>query len=80
MFVAEDRLHEDVHVAIRENPHLSRRQLRFEAADGRVTLHGIVGSYYQKQMAQESLRRVDGVEEIENRLEVRWCAREAVCV
>jgi hypothetical protein len=31
-----------------------------------------VGSYYQKQMAQETLRRVAGVDQIENELEVCW--------
>jgi osmotically-inducible protein OsmY len=46
--------------------------LWFETADGRVTLHGTVRSYYHKQMAQESLRRLSGVGEIENRLEVSW--------
>jgi osmotically-inducible protein OsmY len=37
-----------------------------------VRLQGTVGSFYQKQMAQELLRRVDGVERIENQLQVSW--------
>ncbi|HWC88728.1 MAG TPA: BON domain-containing protein [Pirellulales bacterium] len=37
-----------------------------------MTLQGIVRSFYQKQMAQESLRDVEGVSEIENQLEVQW--------
>ena len=66
----ESCFEDQVHLAITRSPHLARRGLRCETNSGRVVLHGTVGSYYQKQMAQEALRRVDGVEEIENRLEV----------
>jgi osmotically-inducible protein OsmY len=44
--------------------------LRFETEQGRVVLKGVVRSFFQKQMAQEALRRVDGVEQIFNELEV----------
>ena len=65
-----DTLFEKVTSAIETSPYLSGRKLRFEADAGRVVLQGTVGTYYQKQMAQEALRRVEGVCEIENRLEV----------
>ena len=58
--------------ALEQSPHLYGRTLRFEASEGRVTLKGVVRSYYQKQMAQESLRDVAGVDQIENQLEVNW--------
>lgn len=58
--------------ALEQNPYLSRKTLRFETSEGRVTLRGIVGTYFQKQMAQESLRHVAGVSEIANELEVCW--------
>jgi osmotically-inducible protein OsmY len=58
--------------ALEQNPHVVRRNLRFETQQGRVTLRGVVGTYYQKQMAQEAIRRVEGVEEIANELEVCW--------
>ena len=61
-----------VHSALECNPHLKARQLRFEMHDGRVRLLGVVSSYYQKQMAQESVRRLEGVEAVENQLEVAW--------
>jgi len=51
---------------------LKRRNLRFETQEGRVVLRGTVSSYYQKQMAQEALRRLKGVDHIENHLEVNW--------
>ena len=58
--------------ALERNPYLSRRTLRFETSEGRVTLRGIVGTYFQKQMAQEALRHVPGISEIANELEVCW--------
>jgi osmotically-inducible protein OsmY len=58
--------------AIERNPYLARRNLRFETSDGRVTLRGVVNTYFQKQMAQEAIRHVDGVAEIANELEVCW--------
>jgi osmotically-inducible protein OsmY len=69
---AECPLSKRISSAIEKHPHLTRRKLQFEAREGRVTLRGTVSSYYQKQMAQEALRRVDGVHEIENQLEVTW--------
>jgi osmotically-inducible protein OsmY len=65
-------LDERVLTAIECNPYLTRRNLRFETSDGRVTLRGIVGTYFQKQMAQEAIRHVAGVHEIANELEVCW--------
>ena len=58
--------------ALKQSPHLSRRELRVETHEGRVVLRGVVSSYYQKQMATEIVRRVEGVERIENHLEVNW--------
>jgi len=59
-----------VFTALERNPHLTRRKFRFEAEQGRVILRGEVRSYFQKQMAQEALRHVEGVDEILNELEV----------
>jgi osmotically-inducible protein OsmY len=61
-----------VHCALEQNPYLAPKTLRFETAEGRVTLRGTVGTFFQKQMAQEAIRRVAGVEEIANELEVCW--------
>jgi osmotically-inducible protein OsmY len=65
-------LNDLVHTALQRSPYLAGRNLRFEAEQGRVTLRGVVKTYYQKQIAQEVLRRVDGVQEISNELEVTW--------
>ena len=63
---------DQVRLAIHADPHLARRNLHFEHSGRRVTVRGTVESYYQKQLAQETLKRIDGVEEIENRLAVCW--------
>ena len=68
----QSTLAERVDSAIGASPYLFGRKLRLETDGGRVVLRGQVNTYFQKQMAQEALRRVDGVTEIENRLEVNW--------
>jgi osmotically-inducible protein OsmY len=65
-------LAERVEGAIVANPYFSGRRLRFEAEEGRVVLSGSVSTYFQKQMAQEIIRRIEGVREIDNCLEVNW--------
>lgn len=65
-------LAERVDTAIQASPHFFGRQLRFEAAGDHVVLKGSVGTYFQKQMAQETIRRVQGVKTIANDLEVSW--------
>lgn len=57
---------------LERHPYLRNRNLRFESRDGRVILRGKVNSYYQKVMAQEIVRRLEGVDVIENQLEVTW--------
>jgi len=72
MTMIDRPLDDRVLTALEQNPHIRRRNLRFETEQGRVTLRGVVGTYYQKQMAQEAVRRVEGVEQIANELEVCW--------
>lgn len=70
--MADSQLAQRVDAVLRSNPHISHRNLRFEANQGQVVLRGTVRSYYQKLMAQEALLSVEGVEAIENQLEVQW--------
>ena len=44
------------------------RRVQLEISDGSVTLKGTVRRYYDKQMAQEAVKRVDGVRLIRNEL------------
>lgn len=56
--------------ALQKNTHLNISSLSCETQQGRVVLRGFVPSYFEKQMAQESLRSVEGISEILNELEV----------
>jgi osmotically-inducible protein OsmY len=63
---------DEIFAALTTNPHVPCQNVRIEEADGRVVLKGNVTTFFQKQMAQEAVRRVDGVEQIENLLQVNW--------
>ncbi|MEO8269799.1 MAG: BON domain-containing protein [Aureliella sp.] len=71
---ASRELLQRVDSAIKGNPHLTRHQVFCQEESGIVILHGRVGSFFQKQMAQESLKRLAGVEKVINELEVDWLA------
>ncbi len=70
--MSERLLADRVHSALEQIPNFRRRTWSFETEEGRVVLKGMVRSYYQKQLAQESLRGLEGIDEIENQLEVCW--------
>ncbi len=65
--------------AIKGNPHLTGHQVFCSEEGGTVILQGRVRSYYQKQMAQEALRNLEGVERIVNDLQVDWMTTQASC-
>ena len=46
--------------------------MHIKTKQGRVVIQGTVGSFFEKQMAQEALRGIEGVKSIENHLEVNW--------
>lgn len=58
--------------AIKRSPHLTGHHVFCQEEAGVVVLHGQVKTFFQKQMAQETLRKVDGVEKVVNELEVDW--------
>ena len=61
-----------IHDALQESPYVSPVDVEVDADEGHVRLRGHVDTYFKKQMAQEVVRRVDGVERVENLLEVNW--------
>jgi osmotically-inducible protein OsmY len=63
-------LDERVSAALRHAPHLTGHHLRSRTRNGHVVLHGAVNTFFQKQMAQETIRRIDGVHRIANELVV----------
>jgi osmotically-inducible protein OsmY len=64
-------LSDQLQIAVVQHPHLKQRNVRLEThTDGQVTIRGQVYSYFEKQMAQEALRHIEGVTEIVNQLDV----------
>ena len=61
-----------IHSAVVHNPHLNHRRMHIKTRQGRVVIRGTVDSFFEKQMAQEALRGIEGVKAIENHLEVTW--------
>ncbi len=59
-----------IDLAIQSNPHATRHRVYLENRSNRIVLRGTVDTFYQKQMIQESLRSIDGIECIHNQLEV----------
>ncbi|MGQ0633791.1 MAG: BON domain-containing protein [Planctomycetaceae bacterium] len=63
-------LRDVVQCALARSAYLSGKNLRFEVHEDGVVLRGVVRSYYQKQLAQESLRSISGLPQITNEIEV----------
>lgn len=52
------------------SPYLELHHVLCEFHEGVLTLRGCVSRYYLKQVAQNAVRRLDGVAEIDNQLDV----------
>jgi osmotically-inducible protein OsmY len=63
-------IEQQIEQAILRSPYFDGRTLRFETCDGNVVLHGVVKTFFQKQIAQETVRQIHGVNRIENQLVV----------
>jgi osmotically-inducible protein OsmY len=63
-------LHHLAFSALEKNAHLRGRRLHLEANEGCVTIRGELPSYFEKQLAQEAIRHVDGVQRITNEVVV----------
>ena len=63
-------LRDRIHLVLSRAPHLIGRPIQVEVVDHEVLLTGTVRSYFQKQMAQESLRSIEGLGLIRNQIAV----------
>ena len=55
---------------LRKAAYIHVRTVSCEFDEGLLTLHGQVTSYYEKQLAQEAVARIDGVTQVLNAVEV----------
>lgn len=63
-------MHALVETALSRSAHLSGKNLRIEIHEEEIVIRGVVRSYYQKQLAQESVKSIEGVGRIMNEIEV----------
>jgi osmotically-inducible protein OsmY len=56
---------------LHSNGYTALRRLRCEVTEGVVVVHGVVPSYYLKQMVQTIVRRLKGIQGVMNLVEVR---------
>jgi osmotically-inducible protein OsmY len=55
---------------LREREHYSIRSIRCDFHEGILTLRGCLATFYLKQVAQTLVTKVEGVQLIDNRVEV----------
>lgn len=65
------QLDELIRHAISQSSLAARQNVRYEVEQEQVFLTGIVNSYYEKQLAQESIGRIQGIRQVHNRLNVQ---------
>ncbi len=67
----ENLVVENAQVALKSRLFHQSQHITCEFREGLLLLHGRVSSYYQKQLAQEAVRRLDAVDQILNHIEVQ---------
>jgi osmotically-inducible protein OsmY len=55
---------------LRSNPYLALKKVSCDSHEGVLILRGCVPSYYLKQIAQQAVASLEGVERIDNQIEV----------
>jgi len=63
-------LNKQIAAAIVLSPHVDKRRIKVKTNGGHVVLCGKTDSWFAKQMAQESLRGIEGIILIDNQLVV----------
>jgi osmotically-inducible protein OsmY len=61
---------EKAEASLRSNSYLALKNVSCELDQGVLTLRGCVPSYYLREMAHETVERLDGVRSVVNEIEV----------
>jgi hypothetical protein len=67
----DDLLYDAALTLLQSSGYAALRNLRLEVTDAVVVIHGVLPTYYLKQMAQTILQRLDGIHRVTNLAEVR---------
>ena len=55
---------------LESSPYFALRNLSCRCEEGRLVIHGQLASFYEKQLAQEVVARVEGIVQIVNEIQV----------
>ncbi len=64
------RIVDEAHRRLIESPYFALRNLRCDYREGVLTVRGRVPTFYARQVALQTLRKVDAVEQLVDRIEV----------
>jgi osmotically-inducible protein OsmY len=67
----DDDIRNDVIFELRWDPKLSSRDIAVDVKEGVVTLSGFVGSYWQRNAAERTVKRIHGVRGVANDLRIK---------
>jgi osmotically-inducible protein OsmY len=56
--------------SLRRNPYLALKNVSCDSRDGVLVLRGYLPTYYLKQVAQEAVAHLEGMEAIDNQIQV----------
>ncbi|MEM8943854.1 MAG: BON domain-containing protein [Planctomycetota bacterium] len=59
-------------LALRQGSYAGLAKVTCEVSEGMAILHGKVSTFYLKQLAQELVKKVEGVEAVVNRVDVGY--------
>jgi osmotically-inducible protein OsmY len=63
-------INNEVEVCLQSHLNTAVHTVSYQYEEGVLTLNGRLSSFYQKQLAQESVRNLDGIRRVVNRIEV----------
>jgi hypothetical protein len=67
----DDRLRFAAMKLLQSSGYSALRRLRCEATEAVIAVHGVLPSYYLKQMAQSAIQRLEGIRGVTNLVEVQ---------
>jgi hypothetical protein len=68
---SDERIQEEVHERLTEDPHLDASDIEVSVASGEVTLSGFVGNRAEKRYAEDLVERISGIGHVQNNLRIR---------
>jgi hyperosmotically inducible periplasmic protein len=69
--VSDDAIYDQVRIKLASDIDVKGGALKVEVKDGKVTLSGIVESQMQKDKAGKIARKVKGVKQVDNQIEIK---------